>query len=57
MSQGHRDDEFVSISVRVTRDLADQFKAVADSEFRPVAAELRRLMQERVDQHETRSAA
>lgn len=39
----------VSLSVRVTPDLAARLKAVADADFRPVAAELRRMIQERVD--------
>lgn len=45
-------EELVSLSVRVPRDLADRLKAVADAEFRPVAAEIRRLIQVRVDEHD-----
>jgi hypothetical protein len=41
--------DLVSLSVRVPRATADAFKAIADREFRPVAAEIRRLIQARVD--------
>ena len=43
------DDDLVSLSVRVPRATADRLKAIADREYRPVAAEIRRLIQERVD--------
>jgi hypothetical protein len=39
----------VNLSVRVPRETADALRAIADREFRPVAAEIRRLIQERVD--------
>lgn len=39
----------VTLSVRVTKDYADGLKALADAHYRPVAAELRRLIEERVD--------
>ena len=58
-----QEDELVSLSVRITRATYDQFKAIADREFRPVAAEMRRLIQERIDSepqdlgHESRQAA
>jgi hypothetical protein len=51
------EEELVSLSVRVSRDMADKLKAIADSEFRPVAAEIRRLIQERIDGAELRDAA
>lgn len=43
------DPDLVSLSVRVPRETADRLREIADSEFRPVAAEIRRLIQERVD--------
>lgn len=49
MSQGPLEEELVSLSVRVTREMADRLKAIADSEYRPLAAELRRLIQARID--------
>jgi len=55
--------DLVSLSVRVPRRTADRLKAIADREYRPVAAEIRRLIQERVDRDEdgddepTRAAA
>ncbi len=45
--------DLVSLSVRVPRQTADRLKAIADADFRPVAAEIRRLIQERVDQADT----
>lgn len=42
----------MSLSVRVPRATADRLREIADAEFRPVAAEIRRLIQERVDSHE-----
>lgn len=49
--------DLVSLSVRVPRDTADRLKVIADSEFRPVAAEIRRLIQERVDEWPQEQAA
>lgn len=40
--------DFVYLSVRVTRETADGIKRVADAEYRPVAAEIRRLVEERI---------
>ena len=37
--------ELVSLSVRVTRETADALKAVADRNYRPVAAHLRFLIE------------
>lgn len=42
------DPDLVTLSVRVTRETAEDFKRVADSVYRPVAAEMRRLIEERV---------
>lgn len=42
--------QFVTLTVRVTRETADAFKDVADRSYRPVAAELRRLIEERIAQ-------
>jgi predicted DNA-binding protein len=49
MKQNEPPVNLVSLSVRVPRKTADRLKQIADSEFRPVAAEIRRLIQERVD--------
>lgn len=43
------ESDLVSLSVRVPRATAERLKAIADREYRPVAAEIRRLIQERVD--------
>lgn len=40
--------QLVSLSVRVTRETAEGLKRAADAEYRPVAAEIRRLIEERV---------
>jgi predicted DNA-binding protein len=44
--------ELVSISVRVERPIFDRFKELADRDFRPVATEVRRLIQQRIDEAE-----
>lgn len=41
--------DLVSLSVRVPRATADKLKVIADREYRPVAAEIRRLIEERID--------
>ena len=41
--------ELVSLSVRVTRETADALKAIADREDRSIAAEIRRLIRDRID--------
>jgi hypothetical protein len=50
-------DDLVTLTVRVTRNTAARFKAVADAEYRPVAAEIRRLIEERIAQADERAAA
>lgn len=47
--QAALDEELVSLSVRVSPVMARRLKELADAEFRPVAAEIRRLIQERID--------
>lgn len=47
----------VTLTVRVTRATADGLKRVADAEYRPVAAEIRRLIEERVAEADEREAA
>jgi hypothetical protein len=42
--------ELVTLTVRVTRETAAALKRVADREYRPVAAEMRRLIEERVSE-------
>mgnify|MGYP001077743239 CR=1 FL=1 len=50
--------EMVSLSVRVTPDMAAALKEIADREDRPIAAELRRMIRERIDRdHASRPAA
>lgn len=53
MKQIASQPDLVSLSVRVPRETADRLKAIADAEYRPVAAEIRRLIQERVDRSPT----
>jgi predicted DNA-binding protein len=55
--QAQSEPDLVSLSVRVPRETADRLKEIADSEFRPVAAEIRRLIQARVDEHDDLKAA
>lgn len=45
--QAQRTDsgELVSLSVRVTKEMADALKAVADRNYRPVAAHIRFLIE------------
>ena len=40
----------VSLSVRVPAETADRLKEIAEAEYRPVAAEIRRLIEQRVDE-------
>jgi predicted DNA-binding protein len=42
------ESKLVSLSVRVPQETADRLKVIADREYRPVAAELRRMIEERV---------
>lgn len=57
MKQVHPpDQQLVTLSVRLTRDQADRLREVAEAEFRPVAAEMRRLIIERIEQHERDAA-
>jgi len=49
--------EMVSLSVRVTPDMAAALKEIADREDRPIAAELRRMIRERIDRDRTQTAA
>lgn len=50
------DQDLVTLSVRVTRATAEDFKRVADSVYRPVAAEMRRLIEERIVEFESDEA-
>lgn len=43
----------VSLSVRVSPETAERLRAIADAEFRPVAAEIRRLIEEHVAEEST----
>lgn len=42
-------DDMINVSVRIHRDTAERFRQIAESEFRPMAAELRRMIEERVE--------
>jgi len=48
--------EMVSLSVRVTPDMAAALKEIADREDRPIAAELRRMIRERIDRDRAQTA-
>jgi len=48
--------EMVSLSVRVTPDMAAALKEIADREDRPIAAELRRMIRERIDRDQAQTA-
>jgi predicted transcriptional regulator len=49
--------DLVTLTVRVSRDTADRLRVIAEAEYRPVAAELRRLIQTRVDEADLPHAA
>jgi predicted transcriptional regulator len=55
MKQATSQADLVSLSVRVPRETADKLAELAAAEYRSVAAELRRLIQERVE-HEGEAA-
>jgi predicted DNA-binding protein len=40
--------DLVSLSVRVPRATADALKVIADAEYRPVAAHIRRLIEQEI---------
>ena len=44
--------DFETLSVRLTKDTANAFKRVATAEYRPVAAELRRMIEARIAEFE-----
>lgn len=47
----------VTLTVRVTRETAEGLKRVAEAEYRPVAAEIRRLIEVRVAESESEREA
>lgn len=57
MKQNGSEVKLVSLSVRVPQRTADRLKEIAEAEYRPLAAELRRLIQERVDAADLKEAA
>jgi predicted DNA-binding protein len=57
MKQPPEGADLITLSVRVPRETAERLRVIADREFRPVAAELRRMIQERVDADDVRAAA
>ena len=48
--------DLVSLSVRVTPAMAAALKEIADREDRPIAAELRRMIRERIDRDQAQTA-
>lgn len=42
-------DPLVTLSVRVTRQTARRLREISEASYRPVAAEMRRLIEERVE--------
>lgn len=48
MKHVSEESNLVSLSVRVDRDTVEAFRKIAEAEFRPMAAELRRLIEDRV---------
>lgn len=48
--------QLVSLSVRVRRETADALKVIADKDHRPVAAEMRRLIEQHIAAHEEKAA-
>ena len=51
MKQAPQPEELVSLSVRVTAETARLLREIAAAEDRPVAAHIRRLIKEHVDQY------
>jgi predicted DNA-binding protein len=49
--------EMVAISVRVPQPIADRLKEIASREFRPVAAEVRRLIEAHIEAEDQKAAA
>jgi predicted DNA-binding protein len=49
MKQVTSEQDLVSLSVRVRRETAERLKEIADRNDRPVAAQIRRLIQTCVD--------
>lgn len=54
---GIKSGDLVTLTVRVDKTTADRLKVLADAEYRPVAAEIRRLIEERVDAYPEERAA
>lgn len=48
MKQTDSESNLVTLSVKVRKDTYDRFKVVCEREYRPMAAELRRLVEQRV---------
>jgi len=48
MKHATQQADLINLSVRVTRETANRLREIADAEYRPVAAEIRRLIEERV---------
>ena len=50
MKQEPEEQDLVTLSVRVSRQTAERLRVIAEREYRPVAAEMRRLIETRVEQ-------
>lgn len=48
---------YTHLSVRLLKEDADQFKAVCDAEYRPVATQIRRMIHEYIENHTEEEAA
>jgi predicted DNA-binding protein len=57
MKQAPEGADLVPISVRVPRETADRLRVIADREYRSVAAEVRRMIEQRVDDDDLEAAA
>lgn len=51
------ESEYASLTVRLSKETAERFKAICDAEYRPVATEMRRLIDERIAAGLTKEAA
>jgi predicted DNA-binding protein len=50
-------DALVAISVRLPEPTADRLKEICSREFRPVAAEVRRLIEAHIEAEDAKAAA
>ncbi len=57
MKHAEEKSNLVSLSVRVEEETAEKLREIADAEFRPVAAELRRLIEGHIRNYAASSRA